>query len=161
MSDGLSPSDQEYIKSIESVRVNFLSKVAGTEHINHWERLKLLHLYSQERRRERYMIIFLWKIAEGHVKGYTLEFTDCDNGRRGRMAISRPYVRTAPAAVRRAREGSLGIKGSRLFNLVPSHIRNMSRCTVDTFKKHLDEFLAEVPDQSTLPVMARATETNC
>ena len=53
------PSDQEAINSIESVQANFLSKVAGTDQLNHWERLKLLPLYSQERRRERYMIIFL------------------------------------------------------------------------------------------------------
>ena len=70
-----SPSDNESINIIESVQVN------------HWERLNLLHLYSHERRRERYILICLWKIAEGHVKGYTLEFTDCDNGHRGRQYI--------------------------------------------------------------------------
>ena len=58
-----SPSDQESINSIESVQINFLSRVAGTAHLNHWERLNLLHLYSQERRRERYMVIFLCKIT--------------------------------------------------------------------------------------------------
>ena len=115
-----------------------MSKVAGTDRLNHWERLKLLHLYSQERHRERYMIIFLWKIAEGRVEGYNLEFTDCDNGRRGRMVVPKPYAKTAPAAVRRARESSLGIKGSRLFNL----------------------FLCEVPDQPTQSGMTRAAETN-
>ena len=76
------------------------------------------------------------------------------------MVVPKPYVRTAPAAVRRARESSLGIKGSRLFNLLPSHLRNMSRCTVDTFKKNLDEFLCEVPDQPTQSGMTRAAETN-
>ena len=54
MSDGRSPSDQEYIKSIESVRVNFLSKVAGTEHINpFWEKSNPGRRRKKEREKKR------------------------------------------------------------------------------------------------------------
>ena len=126
------PDDQDSINTIESVQEHFLSKVAGTENFNHWERLKFLHLYSQKRRRERYVMIFLWKISEGRDKGYEVDFSNSD--RRGRMALPKPYVRTAPAAVRRARESSLAVKGCKLFNLLPADIRNMSGCSIDTFK---------------------------
>ena len=153
------PDDQESINSIEKVQKHFLSKVSGTENLNHWERLKLLHLYSQERRRERYVMIFLWKISEGLVKGFDVKFSDNDTGR-GRMAQPHAYVRTAPAAVRRARESSLGVKGCRLFNLLPANIRSMTGCPVDTFKKSLDDFLALVPDQPTVSGMTRAAVTN-
>ena len=105
-------------------------------------------------------MIFLWKIAEGLVKGYSIDFTHCDIGRRGRMALPKPYIRTAPAAVRRARESSLGVKGCRLFNLLPAELRSMTGCSVNTFKKHLDEFLATVPDQPTVSGMTRAADTN-
>ena len=154
------PDDQESINLIESVQHHFVSKVAGTDHLNHWERLHLLHLYSQERRRERYVVIFLWKIAEGLVKGYNINFSESDNGRRGRMALPKPYIRTAPAGVRRARESSLGVKGCRLFNLIPAELRSMTGCSVNTFKKYLDEFLATVPDQPTVPGLTRAACTN-
>ena len=108
------PDDLDSINKIESVQKQFMSKVAGLEELDHWDRLKKLHLYSQERRRERYMILFLWKIAEGLVQGYDVTFTESDM--RGRMAV---FVSTAPAVVKRAREATLGVKGCKLFKLAP------------------------------------------
>ena len=80
-----SPDDQLSINSLEAVQHHFLAKVTGMESLNHWERLKKLNLYSQERRRERYTMIFVWKISQGLVAGYDLHFTHC--ARKGRMAI--------------------------------------------------------------------------
>jgi hypothetical protein len=42
--------------------------------LTYWEKLSELRLYSQERRRERYQVIFLWKISQGMVSGYNVEF---------------------------------------------------------------------------------------
>ena len=156
------PSDQESVNCIQGVQYNFLSKVAGCDQLDHWQLLQQLHLYSQERRRERYVVIFLWKIAEGLVRGYSVDFKSdsIENSRRGRLAQSKPYIRSAPAAVRRARESSLHVKGCRLFNLLPPQLRNMSGCSVDIFKKELDYFLATVPDQPTAPDLTRAAFTN-
>ena len=153
-----SPDDQISINLIEAVQRHFLYRVAGMENMHHWDRLKQLGLYSQERRRERYMVLFLWKISEGLVHGYDVTFVD--SGRRGRMAIPKPIIAAAPAAVKRAREASLGVKGSRLFNLLPDQIRNMKSCTVDQFKAALDTFLRTVPDQPTIVGTSRAAETN-
>ena len=152
------PNDQESINSIEAVQRHFLSKVAGLSEMNHWERLNKVNLYSQERRRERYMAIFIWKISEGLVKGYTVKFSQ--SGRRGRVADIKPNVSSAPAAVQRAREASLGVKGSRIFNILPDSIRNTRGGSVDAFKFALDKFLATVPDQPTIPGLTRAAETN-
>ena len=33
------------------------------------------------------------------------------------------------------------------FNVLPDDIRNLSGCTVDTFKHRLDRYLASVPDE--------------
>ena len=127
-----SPDDQYSINSIESVQRHFLSKVSGLASLNHWERLKRMGFYSQERRRERYMIIFVWKISQGLVQGYTIDFNDSE--RRGMLAVTKPYISSAPAAVKRAREASLGVKGCRLFNLLAMSIRSMKSTTVDQFK---------------------------
>ena len=43
--------------------------------MNYWDKLSELHLYSQERRRERYQVIFLWKISQGMVSCFDIEFT--------------------------------------------------------------------------------------
>ena len=45
------------------------------------------------------------------------------------------------------RYSSFGVVGPRLFNVLPVNIRNISGCTVETFKLHLDRFLATVPDE--------------
>ena len=143
---------------IEAVQRNFLSNVGGMGGLNHWDRLQKLNLYSQERRRERYMVIFMWKISEGLIKGYNVNFTE--SGRRGRMAVAKPHFSTAPAAVKRAREASLGVKGCRIFNLLPDSIRNIRGGSVDSFKLALDSFLSSVPDQPTIGGLTRAAESN-
>ena len=126
--------------------------------LGYWERLQKLQLYSQERRRERYMVIFLWKISQGLVKGYDVSFTSTE--RRGRTIVPSTVVRTSPSAVRRARESSLGVKGANIFNLLPAALRNLNSKHVDTFKTSLDAFLKNVPDQPTVGGQARAAETN-
>ena len=108
-----SPSDQASIAMLEGVQRNFTSRIAGMEGKDYMDRLLHLRLYSQERRRERYQIIFLWKISQGLVQGYNIEFKN--NDRRGKMAVPHPVPRHACAAVRRARESSLGIKNIQLF----------------------------------------------
>ena len=143
---------------LESVQRHFTSKVKGLENMSYWERLKALNLFSQERRRERYMIIFLWKISQNLVKGYSVPFTTSE--RRGRTIVPHQVVAKAPAAVRRARESSLSVKGARIFNLLPVTIRNIDSENIQTFKTELDKFLSLVQDQPTIPGHARAAETN-
>ena len=104
------------------------------------------------------MAIFIWKISEGLVKGYSVSFSQ--SGRRGRVADVKPNVSSAPASVQRAREASLGVKGCRIFNILPDSIRNTRGGSVDAFKFALDKFLATVPDQPTIPGLTRAAETN-
>ena len=124
-----------------------------------WARLKKFKIYSQERRRERYMVIFLWKISQGMVQGYNVEYTSVI-GRRGRTALPRNVVQSSSSLVRKARESSIGAKGARIFNLLPAHIRNVNADNVDSFKKSLDSFITNIPDQPTLAGMGRAAESN-
>ena len=50
---------------MEGVARNFTSRVAGMDGLDYWEKLKCLGMYSQERRRERYQVIFIWKLSQG------------------------------------------------------------------------------------------------
>ena len=140
-----SPGDQDAINRIESVQRHFLSKVSSMEGLNHWDRLSMCKMYSQERRRDRYMILFLWKVSQGMVNGYTLQFTST-KGRRGRTALPHNIVSTSPSSVKKARECSLGVKGAKMFNLIPVEIRNIDSNNVEAFKAALDTFLERVPD---------------
>ena len=114
-------------------------------------------MYSQECRRERYSIIFLWKLAHQLVSGYKIEFVQ--NPRRGRLAVIHPIVASAPASVKKAREGSLQVKGSKMFNLIPLELRGMTG-TVDQFKSGLDMWLSSIPNQPTVASRQRAPQTN-
>ena len=123
-----SPSDQGSINKLELIQKNLVDRIRCPRLVglNYWDKLQELHLYSQERRRERYQVIFLWKISQGMVSGYDLQFTSGIAGRRGRSIIPNTVVRAAPAVVRQARERSLGVKGVNIFNLLPENIRSMN-----------------------------------
>ena len=153
-----SPSDQASISLLEDLQRNFTRLISGMEGKDYLERLASLGMYSQERRRERYQIIFIWKLSQGLVKGYKMEFSNSD--RRGRMVVPHRVLGHVPAPVRRAREASLSVKGAQIFNILPVWIRTVNGVSVDKFKSELDSFLSGVPDQPTVPGRQRAAATN-
>ena len=152
------PIDQAHISKLEAVARQFTSHIDGMEGLDYWQRLNSLQMYSQERRRERYLIILVWKISMGMVEGYKLDFSY--SARRGWSAIPKPVSSTAPACVRRARQSSLAVKGANLFNLCPRGLRDLASDHQDGFKQNLDTWLSEIPDQPTIPGCPRAAVTN-
>ena len=92
------------------------------------------------------------------VLGYDVQFFCA--GRRGRNIIPKAVARAAPTVVKNARERSLGVRGAKLFNLLPETLRSMNSDHIDMFKNHLDVFLASIPDQPTVTGLGRAAESN-
>ena len=76
------------------------------------------------------------------------------------MVIPKQVNRSCSAAVRRARENSIAVKGAQMFNLLPENIRTMNSEHIDLFKNHLDIFLSNIPDQPTMTGLGRATASN-
>ena len=99
-----SPRDQLSINKLESVQKHFLLKISDhrLNSMNYWEKLTFLKVYSQERRRERYQICFLWKLSQGLVEGYSVTWQWSD--RRGRFIVPANLNRNAPLSVRNVRE---------------------------------------------------------
>ena len=153
-----SPSDQASITKLESVARHFTSQIAELQDVDYWDRLKALKLYSQERRRERYQIIFIWKVLQGHVQGYPIQ--SWQSPRRGRLVQVSPYHQQSAAAVRRAREASLSVRGAHLFNLIPRELRDTFTGSVEHFKAGLDSWLENIPDQPTISGRQRAAASN-
>ena len=92
------------------------------------------------------------------MTGYDISFTStCD--RTGRKVIPAP-VPKAPAVLKKAREGSLAVKGAIIFNLLPLSLRNSNHGDIDMFKNHLDIFLADIPDQPITAGLVRGAQTN-
>ena len=156
-----SPSSQSLINKLEAVQKSLVMKIQDKdlEHLNYWEKLSVLRLFSQERRRERYQIIFIWKISQGLVSGYSVPFT-C-NSRTGRWAVpGRLPTHGVASEVRQAKEKSLRVKGCQLFNMLPAILRNADHGDVLMFKNNLDHYLSCVPDQPTTPGLTRPAQSN-
>ena len=57
-----SPHLLKDIQRLEAVQRSFTARIAGLQHLNYWQRLDHLKLYSLERRRERYLVLYIYKI---------------------------------------------------------------------------------------------------
>ena len=143
------------VQSIEQIQRSFIRKIRDMHKLSYWEQLSALSLYSLERRRERYIIMYVWRILEG----LTPNFNDPNTGgikakwneRRGRFCDIPAINTQATAAVQRIRFSSFGIIGPKLFNTLPKLIRNSTDCSLDDFKRKLDNFLRTVPDEPLVP----------
>ena len=147
-----SPSTVGHIQSLELLQRSFIRKIKGMENLSYWEQLEQLRMYSLERRRERYQIIYTWRILEGLVPNLeSTPITAVENERRGRSCIPPPLATSAPQRIKSIRFASLSHKGPRLFNSLPSEIRNLKEVTAEQFKNKLDHYLLKIPDQPLIP----------
>ena len=97
-----------------------------------------------------YLIIYVWKMMENMVPNLTTESNQIRSYtslRYGRRCVVPPVSNALSSRIRTLREGSFAVHGSRLFNILPQHIRNMTNVELPEFKKKLDEFLATIPDE--------------
>ena len=140
-----SPSKQGDIQKLENIQMSFLKKIAGMSQVNYWDQLSSLRLYSIQRRQERYVAIYMWKIIEGLVPDFGVTITH--STRHGRYCVV-PHVKSsAPVRVQNIRFCSLSVRGPRIFNALPKHVRDVTQCSVDTFKRAVDNHLQQIIDQ--------------
>ena len=146
-----SPKQLNHIRKIESVQRHFTSKLEGMSGLSYWDRLAFLNIYSLERRRERYVIMYIWKIIQKLAPNLlgNDRVTSYVNLRRGRLCNVPSLNRGAPMFVQTLRENSFSVRGPALFNSIPKDIRDFDG-SLATFKRRLDKFLATVPDRPML-----------
>ena len=180
------PTDQANISSIEKVQRYFTRRIDGMQGLNYWQRLQKLNLFSLERRRERYVIIYIWKTWHNNVPaiGITVQSYDPEQG----LFFHLPQLPKGQGTthIRKLKERSIFYQGIRLFNSLPKHLRmavpaDLSVKTsstshlpqtaaqtetqeevpaLDKYKSALDAYLLSLPDQPTLPNLTRSAATN-
>ena len=136
------------ILEIESVQKNFTRKIAGMDDLNYWQRLESLELYSLERRRERYIIIYVWKIIHGlvpNVEGRN-KIQIHTNERLGLKCKIPRRITSATDRIQSCKDNNFFVRGPHLFNCLPKDIRECTE-NQDIFKRRLDTFLRKIPDQ--------------
>ena len=122
---------------------SFTRYISGMQGLSYPERLSVLMLYSLQRRRERYIIIYVWKILECQVPNFSPPIRSRTSDRTGRACI------TSHVGV--GRLGTLAYnsfrwRAIRIFNQLPLFLHNTTVCSVYSFKKKLDLYLSIVPD---------------
>ena len=142
-----SPTKVTDIQEVENVQKIFTTKIAGMSELNYWERLKKLSLFSLQRRRERFIILHMWKILNAKTSNdLSIEFVF--RPRLGNLAKIPLCKRTSSAFHRTAYEHSFAVMGPKLWNCIPYNLNSIKN--MDLFKMRFTGFLMSVPD--TLPV---------
>ena len=142
------PREQQYINKIEDIQRIFTSKIDGMEGLNYHQRLKKLGMYSMERRRDRFRIIYAWQQLE-EIKENVMDLKTSGN-RSNRLINNGSYTkkgnRLSSRMLNKIHNSPLRAT-ERTFNSIPRKLRNMTGVTLDTFKRHLDRWMLKVPDQ--------------
>ena len=170
-----SPTDSTMISLLESVQRFFVRKINfdSNADMDYWDRLNSLKLYSLQRRRERYLIIYTWKVLNGLypnpgiLLNSTLQPQHSVYPNTG-IDIARYNDRTG--ALLKHDQGntshinklSILSKCCNLYNILPSKLRilNAEPPSLNVFKRNLDTWLLTIPDQPTIASRHRPAASN-
>jgi len=135
-----SPYLQKDIIKMESVQRSFTAKIAGLKDMGYHDRLKYLGLYSLQRRRERYIIIQIWKIWKG-INPNDVELEFHSNARLGPQC-RRPKS-SGSTHLDTIKFNSFCSSGPALFNIIPGEVK-LDKDDATSFKRHLDRHLKRI-----------------
>ena len=151
------PHKRKDIQAIERIQRNFTKRISHLSELNYFERMKVLNIYSMERRRERYELLYIFKILKNIVPnvGINSKYSP----RRGRVLVPPPVHKNSTQAANTMRRNSFRAKAAFLFNCLPARIRNIPLDTsMASIKRTVDNFLKTVTDEPVLEGYARSTD---
>ena len=160
-----SPSLLFEIRRLEAIQRHFTSKIRGLSDLSYSERLEHLKLYSLERRRDRYSIIYTFKM----LKGLVPNFNDLNlkvsvrihTSERTGLKCRIPSIETkSNDRVKTLKDRSFAIRGPSLFNSLPQELRNLE-ISLETFKNRLDTYLCKVLDRPIDANNPQVSSSNC
>ena len=150
------------IQAIEAIQRTFPYKITEVQHLNNWERLHKLKLYSLQRRGELYIIIYIWKVTQ-HMVLYI-------DGTMGHKINTRKHPRPGTQCVIRyptnrnpaqsLQEDAITVFGPRLYNPLPKDLRDIESVKTRKIKFELDKFLELIPNQSKMSNYVSASGSN-
>ena len=134
------PKSLNLINKLEEVQRSFTKHITGMFDLPYEYRLQQLKLYSLQCRRDRYQIIYIWKIMESLVANLDPPIAVSTSSRLGKMCVKStvPHGHTGTLV---SVYNSFRSNGIRLFNSLPPAIRNITETDVNISKQNLDHFL--------------------
>lgn len=156
------PHDQVHINILEGVQRRFTSRFplfrqfdsnsnSYVCNVEYEDRLKALQLYSTQRRHERYLIIFIFKIVNNFVPnpGLTIKYNPRT---KTRVEPKSPQSSAIARWISRARKNSFFVHAPRLYNALPRDLRERdlsvspTKSRLNTYKRMLDHHIKDFPD---------------
>ena len=118
------PNGSAYlVDKVESVQRSFTRKIESMKGLNYWERLVSLRLYSVQRRRERYMIMYIFKILHGIVPNCGISFQE--NPRTGIRTIVPKLKSGLSSHLKKLKCNSFNHVAPMLYNIFPVDMRRV------------------------------------
>ena len=137
------PSKISGIQELESVQKTFISRITGMKELHYYDQLIHLSLMSLQRRRERFILLHMWKILHGQTSN-DLNVQFVSRSRLGTLAIIPSKSRTSSAANQTLFDNSFAVQGPKLWNAMPHNLNNIQN--LEHFKDQLTKFLLSFPD---------------
>ena len=136
------PNSVTSIKLLEGVQRTFTSKITSLQNLNYWQRLKELDLMSLQRRRERYIIIHVWKILTARAPNdLKVSFYMSERNSIKAVVPKLPSQRSNTSLY----DKSFSVLGPKLWNVLPSSCTLVLH-SLESFKQQLGIFIAQFPD---------------
>ena len=145
------------IMQLENIHKSFLKRICNLQNMPYHEILKKLQIMSLQRRRERYVIILMFKILHNLCPNDP-QIRFRPESRTGIQAYI-PPLRRCSQSIQSKYDSSFAVLGPKLWNVLPCSLQAMQR--FDTFKNQLTKFCLLF--LMNLPCLAstRPTETHC
>ena len=142
------PFLKSHIVQVENIQRSFTSRIEGMNEFNYWERLSKLNLESLQRRREKHLIINVWKIKNNVIpNNFKLSFREAKHT--GAIkAVLNPLPRIK-GRILTLYEQSFISNSAKLWNILPSDLTRIS--SLNSFKVNLNKFLQDIPDEPPIP----------
>ena len=121
------------IQELESEQKGFTARISGMKDIHNWDRLQQLSLMPLQRRRQRCIIIYMWKVLHGATTN-NLNIQFVSRPRFGNQAKIPMIRRSASAANSTIHERSFAEMSPTLWNTMPNHLNVMSN--FEHYKSH-------------------------
>ena len=132
------PSKISDIQELESVQKAFTARISGMRDLHYWDRLVYLSLMSLQRRRERFIILHMWKILHGKTSN-DLNVLFVLRPRLGNLAVIPSKRRTSSTANLTLFDNSFAVQGPKLWNAIPYHLNVIQ--DLEHFKDKLTKFM--------------------
>ena len=142
-----SPHQIQDIVKVEQLQRSFTHRISGMKDHNYWERLEILKIMSLQRRREKIIIIHLWKILNKvYLNSIEIEFKE-HRRKSSIIAIVKPLPKIRGAVLTNY-DHSFVIHSANLWNILPPNLTVIK--SLSLFKLKLDKFLLSLPDKPPL-----------